>query len=207
MPPDTLLALLAYAFVATITPGPNNAMLLASGIAFGVRRSVPHMAGVALGFGAMVMAVGLGIGALFALAPQLYSVLRIAGTAYLLWLAWQIAKGGSASAAAAGGSDAPRRPMSFLGAAAFQWVNPKGWSMLAGALAAFAPAPARAADIAVIALVFTAVCVPCVLAWAAFGSALGRLLGSGNHARFLSYAMAALLCAAAIPAIVEILRP
>ncbi|MFO1183411.1 MAG: LysE family translocator [Bauldia sp.] len=204
MPVETLLALTAYAFVAAITPGPNNMMLLASGISFGIARTLPHMAGVVLGFGAMVLAVGLGIGAVFSLVPQLAAVLRIAGTLYLLWLAWQIARGSAAGGGSGGEGKAPRRPMSFLGAAAFQWVNPKGWTMLIGAISAFAPAPARPESIAVMALVFAAVCVPAVLAWTAFGTALRALLAGSGAARWLNYAMAAVLCASTIPAVVEI---
>src|SRR6185436_17980675 len=114
-----LLALATFCFVSSITPGPNNMMLLASGANFGFRRTLPHLMGVSIGFGAMVFAVGLGLGGLFTAYPALYDVLRVVGGAYMLWLAYRIA---TASGLGDGGS-VTARPMSFLEAAAFQWVR------------------------------------------------------------------------------------
>src|SRR5262245_35169175 len=125
MPSELLWALLVFVVVTLFTPGPNNAMLMASGLNFGFRRGLPHLWGVALGFAVMVLAVGLGLGALFAAYPAAYTVLKYVGAAYLLYLAWQIA---SASPHEEGG-DPRGRPITFLEAAAFQWLNPKGWVM------------------------------------------------------------------------------
>src|SRR5688572_24053143 len=106
---DLMIAFLGYAIVTSITPGPNNAMLLASGVAFGFSRSIPHIMGINLGFGAMVLAIGLGADALFATTPQLFEAMRVIGTAYLLYLAWLIARSGPMEEKGI----APRVPMTF----------------------------------------------------------------------------------------------
>src|SRR5437773_1349241 len=126
---DLLAALIAFAFVTSITPGPNNLMLLASGVNFGFRRTLPHMLGVGLGFGFMIMVVGLGLSQLFARYPGSYEALRWAGAAYMLWLAWNIANAGPV-----GEGESRGRPMTFLQAAGFQWLNPKGWVMAVSAI-------------------------------------------------------------------------
>ena len=136
---DLLAALLFYAFVASITPGPNNLMLMASGANFGFRRTVPHMLGVALGFVFLALMVGLGLAGLFLAFPASHTVLKAVSVAYLLWLAWKIANAAPARAEAAAG-----RPFAFLQAAAFQWVNPKAWAMALTAVTASAgPEPGK----------------------------------------------------------------
>ena len=127
MTAELLLAFAGFAFVSSVTPGPNNAMLLASGVNYGFRRTVPHIAGISLGCVAMLILVGLGLGRLFAAVPQLYLILRYAGAAYLLWLAWKIATAGPMT-----DQKAASRPMTFWQAAAFQWVNPKAWILGGG---------------------------------------------------------------------------
>ena len=129
---ETFLALLAFAFVSSITPGPNNFMLLTSGANFGFRRTIPHMFGIAVGFGTLLLAVGFGLGALLEQFPTLHLVLKIAGGSYLLFLAWKIA--GSRSLA---NDETVARPISLLQAAAFQWVNPKAWMMALSAMVLF----------------------------------------------------------------------
>jgi threonine/homoserine/homoserine lactone efflux protein len=128
---DLLLAFILFAFVSSITPGPNNTMLLSSGVNFGFNRTIPHMLGISCGFALMVLAVGFGLGAVFKAYPILYTVLRYAGAAYLLYLAYKIATSGPAE----DGDQSNTRPMSYLSAAAFQWVNPKAWVMAIGATA------------------------------------------------------------------------
>lgn len=128
-----LFALIAFAFVTSVTPGPNNVMLMASGANFGLRRTLPHMLGVALGFGAMVALLGLGVDRLIAGSPRLAEAMKWISMAYMLWLAWKIAH---ASGPIRKG-DVTARPMSFLAACAFQWVNPKAWMMGLGALSAY----------------------------------------------------------------------
>jgi len=117
-------ALVAFAFVTVITPGPNNLMLMVSGANFGFRRTVPHMLGIGLGFPAMVALVGIGVMQVFDLWPASYAILRVLSVVYLLYLAWKIANAAPPSAVQAGG-----RPLTFLQSAAFQWVNPKAWTM------------------------------------------------------------------------------
>lgn len=118
---DLLIALAVFCLVTLFTPGPNNLMLMTSGLNFGVRRGVPHLLGVVLGFSAMVLIVGLGPGAIFEAWPVLYLILKYAGAAYLLYLAWQIA----VSMPPSQDHDSARSPISFFQAVAFQWVNPK----------------------------------------------------------------------------------
>lgn len=121
---DQLFALSAFALVSSITPGPNNLMLMASGANFGFRRTVPHMLGIGLGFGLMIVLVGLGLVRVFDAFPVAHLILTILGVCYLLWLAWKIAHAAAPYAARVG-----VRPFTFLQAALFQWVNPKAWQM------------------------------------------------------------------------------
>jgi len=131
---DTFLALLVYAFVTSVTPGPNNFMLLASGVNFGFTRTLPHMCGIGFGFFTLLLGVGFGLGALLTAFPQLHLALKIAGGVYLLYLAWKIASSRSMGKA----GDAKARPMTFVEASLFQWVNPKAWVMAITAMAVYA---------------------------------------------------------------------
>src|SRR5437764_2879855 len=130
---DIFFALLLFCIVSGVTPGPNNMMLMASGVNFGVRRSLPHLAGVVLGYTLMVALVGFGLDAIFRAAPWLLPMMRYAGAAYLLWLAWRIATSGAVKDGATVG-----RPLGAFAAAAFQWINPKGWVMAVSALTTYA---------------------------------------------------------------------
>jgi len=183
MTPDLLAAFVAFAFVSSITPGPNNLMLLASGAHFGFRRSVPHLLGVGLGFMVMVLLVGVGLLGVFDAFPVSYDVLRWASAAYLCCLAWKIARSGSPT----GGSVA--KPMSFVEAALFQWVNPKGWAMALTALSVYAP-DRSAASILLIAGLFALVNLPSVGSWALLGRGLARLLHSRWRLRVFNSVMA-----------------
>ncbi|WP_420749827.1 LysE family translocator [Rhodococcus sp. O3] len=189
-----LLPLLLYAFVTSITPGPNNVMLLASGINYGFVRSIPHMLGISVGFGVMVFAVGLGLGQVFTTFPHTYTVLRVVGAAYLLWLAWRIATTAGTQTEAT-----TRRPMSFLAAAAFQWVNPKAWVMAIGAITNYTPAGAGAGVIVLLAVLYAAVNGPSVAVWAAFGTTLSAWLTRPRYLRMFNIVMAALLAFSLYP--------
>ncbi len=193
---DLLAAFTLFAFVSSITPGPNNTLLLASGVNFGFRRSIPHALGVSIGFMLMVLAVGLGLGAVFKAVPVAYTVLRYAGAAYLLYLAYRIATSGPMSA---DGSAGERRPMSFLAAAAFQWVNPKAWVMAIGAITTYTPADGYIANVFVVALVFAIVNLPSVCLWVGCGSALRRVLQERRWLMLFNGLMAALLVASLYP--------
>ena len=190
---DLLPALMAFAFVTSVTPGPNNLMLMASGANFGLRRTAPHALGVALGFVAMAAATGLGLGAALQAAPRAEVVLKAAAALYMLWLAWRIAHAAAPQARAAGG-----RPLTFLQAAAFQWVNPKAWAMALGAMSLYA-ADGAVASVLVVATVFGAVNLPSVGVWAALGTQLRRLLTNPRRLRAFNWTMAALLIASLYP--------
>jgi threonine/homoserine/homoserine lactone efflux protein len=191
---DLLLAFAAYAFVTSITPGPNNTMLLASGVNFGFWPSLPHMLGINLGFTLMVLTVGFGAGGLFTAVPVLHDVLRAVGAAYLLYLAWMIARSGPMS-----GGRSTGEPLSFLQAAAFQWVNPKAWIMAIGAISAYTPEQGFFGNILVVALVYMIVNGPCIAAWTGFGVALRRFLTEPAYVRVFNVAMALLLLTSLYP--------
>lgn len=167
-----LLPLALYAFVSSITPGPNNIMLTSSGIRFGFVRTIPHMLGVTVGFGIMLALCAAGVGALMLALPSMHLLLKVVASAYLLWLAWQLRTMSFASRDAGAG-----KPMSFLAAAAFQAVNPKAWVMAITGVSAFLPHAASAAlDVAILCLVFCAVNLPCIGIWTGTGAVLHRYL-------------------------------
>ncbi len=189
---DLLLGLAAFAFASSVTPGPNNMMLMASGANFGFRRTLPHMLGVALGFVAMAVLVGLGLMQVFARWPILHDILMVVSVAYLLWLAWRIAN------AAPKAAEAGARPITFLEAAAFQWVNPKAWTMALTAITVYAPDRSLAA-LAAVALIFGAINLPSVGSWAALGVLTRRALTTPARLRLFNRAMALLLVASLWP--------
>jgi threonine/homoserine/homoserine lactone efflux protein len=196
--PDLLAALVAFAFVTSVTPGPNNMMLLASGVNHGFRRTIPHMLGISIGFGGMIIAVGMGIGQIFTRYPQTYLALKIVSIIYLLWLAWKIATTGPLANDGVAGTG---QPMSFLGACAFQWVNPKAWTMALGAISAYTVAADYAKSLIIVGLVFTLVNLPTVSLWTLFGSVLRRWLTEPRKVRIFNIAMALLLIASMVPII------
>jgi threonine/homoserine/homoserine lactone efflux protein len=198
VPADNLLwALLVFVVVTLITPGPNNAMLMTTGLNFGFRRGQPHLWGVALGFGVMVLAVGLGLGALFAAYPAVYTVLKFLGAAYLLYLAWEIATAGPIE----DGGETSGRPIGFLEAAAFQWLNPKGWVMAVGAVSAYAGVAAFPVNVIVMAALFGSLGIFSSATWLGFGTALKRLLTNPRAVRAVNITMALLLVASLWPII------
>ncbi|MBV8970893.1 MAG: LysE family translocator [Sphingomonadaceae bacterium] len=195
MTTSLLLALAAFALVSSITPGPNNLMLLASGINFGFRRTLPHMAGVALGFTVMVAIVGAATASVTALVPGLLGIVKWVSVAYLLYLAWKIATAPLPDAQGRGRA----RPMTFLAAAAFQWVNPKAWTMALTAATAYLPAHDRSAAVVAMALVFGAVNLPSVGLWAVLGTSLRRFLADPVRLRWFNVAAALTLVATLYP--------
>jgi len=198
MTQDLLLALVAFAFVTSITPGPNNLMLMASGANYGLARTVPHMLGAGLGFVAMTVLVGLGLMQAFEAFPILYDALRAIGAVYMLQLAWRIAN----AAPPEGGAAANGRPMSFLAACAFQWVNAKAWAMAVTAIALYAPERSLAA-LVIVAAVFGAVNLPAVGIWAVLGVQMRRLLTQPARLRAFNWTMAALLVASLWPMLAQ----
>jgi threonine/homoserine/homoserine lactone efflux protein len=187
---DALPALLAFAFAASVTPGPNVIMVAASSANHGVRATLPHMLGITFGFPAMVVLVGLGLAGPFAMSPALHLVLKWIGSAWLLWLAWKIARAGSPGQ----GNDRP--PLGFLGAAAFQWVNPKAWMLALAAIPAFStPGGNVLAETLIIAGAFLAVSLPALAVWAGVGRGAAYLLDSPARLRGFNVTMALLLVA------------
>ena len=201
MTPQLFASASLFCFVSSITPGPNNMMLMSSGLTFGWRRTLPHMLGVALGFVVMVFGVGLGLGALFQAVPQLYTALKIVSIAYLLWLAWKIANSGPVKE----GAGTSGTPMTFLQAAAFQWVNPKAWVMAVTAISAYAPREAFFANIVLVSLLFGAINLPCISVWVMFGNLLRRFLRDPATVRWINIGMALALVASLWPLVAEFL--
>ena len=199
--PDLFWALLLFVVVTLFTPGPNNAMLMTTGLNFGFRRGQPHLWGVALGFAVMVLAVGLGLGAVFQAYPVAYTVLKYAGAAYLLYLAWQIATAGEIKEGKAGG-----RPIGFMEAAAFQWLNPKGWVMAVGAVSTYAGVAAFPFNMLLMAGLFGSLGILSSATWLGFGTALKRLLTSPAAVRAVNIAMALLLVASLWPILADAWR-
>jgi threonine/homoserine/homoserine lactone efflux protein len=195
MSADALLALLVYAFVSSVTPGPNNFMLLASGVNFGFARTIPHLIGISVGFVVLLLAVGLGLGALLAAFPASHLALKLAGGAYLIYLAWRIAMSRSLD----NGREATARPMTFLQAASFQWVNPKAWVMAMTAMAVYANPEAPFLSVALIAVVFVLIGLPSVSTWAGFGVALRGFLSDPTRLKWFNVAMGMLLAATLWP--------
>ena len=201
MSPDLLLAFAAFAFVTSVTPGPNNMMLLASGVNFGFRRTIPHMLGVAIGFIVMVVLIGLGIGQVLEANPTIFSVLKFAGLVYMLWLAWKIANSGPIGE---GGASSSGTPMSFLQAALFQWVNPKAWAMALTATAAYTVLGTYVPSLMAMAIIFGIVNFPSVGIWTLFGVGLRQMLQDPVKVRVFNIVMALLLVASMLPALLDV---
>lgn len=195
MPLDTFLALIVFAFVTSVTPGPNNFMLLASGVNFGFRRTIPHMSGIAAGFCSLLLGVGMGLGALLTAFPQLHLALKILGGAYMLYLAWRIATSRSLGK----GGEAGTQPMTLMEAAAFQWVNPKAWVMAVTAMAVYTNAERPWLSMFLVAFAFTLTNFPSVSVWAGFGQALRGFLSDPERLKWFNIAMGLLLAATLVP--------
>jgi threonine/homoserine/homoserine lactone efflux protein len=190
---EVLGPLVTFAVATSITPGPNNIMLTASGANFGFRRTLPHLLGVAIGFTFMVLAIGLGLSEIFERLPVIHQVLRYGGAAYLLYLAYRIA---TAAPTTPNAAQPVGRPLTFLQAALFQWVNPKGWMMAVGAISTYTTVGGDLMlESVMIALIFGAIGLPSAALWAALGVAIGRLLQARWALRAFNIAMALLLVA------------
>jgi threonine/homoserine/homoserine lactone efflux protein len=202
MSPDTLLAAGLFAVVSSVTPGPNNTMLMASGVNFGFRRSLRHLWGVNLGFTFMLLCVGLGLHSVLDRFPQFYDVLRYAGSAYMLWIAWQLARTRPAAPAETGDTgQAPTaaQPLGFFAAAAFQWINPKAWVMAVTCMSTYLSATAGWAQVALLAGLFMLLGAPCSAFWVGFGQAMRGLLQDPLRLRIFNITMALALVASLYP--------
>jgi threonine/homoserine/homoserine lactone efflux protein len=190
---ETLPALALFAFVTSVTPGPNNLMLMASGANFGFRRTVPHMLGVSLGFVLMAFLVGVGLAGLFQTYPLAVTALEVVSVVYMLWLAWKIANAAAPRERQAGGT-----PMTFLQAAAFQWVNPKAWAMALTAVTVHAPDRSLWA-VALVAVIFGAINLPSVSLWTLIGQQMRRVLTNTRRLMIFNWTMAGLLVLSLAP--------
>ncbi|MCB1465356.1 MAG: LysE family translocator [Nitratireductor sp.] len=194
MPLETFWALLVFAFVASMTPGPNNLMLLASGVNFGFRRTVPHMLGIATGFTTLLLAVGFGLGALLHALPALGLALKVAGGAFLLYLAWQIAFSRSM-----GNVERASHPISFAQAWSFQWVNPKAWVMSLTAMAVYGNAEQPVLSVLVVTSGFTLLCFVSVFSWTGFGQLLRGFLADPARLKWFNIVMGLALALTLVP--------
>ena len=199
MSQSLLIAFVVFATVMFFTPGPNNVMLLSSGLTYGFRRTVPHIAGITIGFAFMIGAVGFGLGAVFIAYPVLQTILKYAGVAYLIYLAAAIAMSDPVTP----GQDNQRGPMTFWGAALFQWVNVKGWVMVIGTITAYAGIASFPWNIAIQTALSLLLGVVACSTWAVFGSALRPLLTSRRTVRAFNIVMAVLLLASLYPVFMD----
>ncbi|MGH1576599.1 LysE family translocator [Planktotalea sp.] len=192
---DLIAALVLFAFVSSITPGPNNMMLMASGANFGFKRTIPHMFGVGIGFSVMIFLVGAGLVQVFDAYPILHTVLKVVSVFYLLWLAWKIAH----AAPPKGKSDSEATPLTFLQAALFQWVNPKAWTMALTAISVYTPDQSLI-SVLYVSFAFGLVNFPSVSVWTVLGQQMARFLTSAARLRAFNWTMAVLLVASLYPA-------
>jgi threonine/homoserine/homoserine lactone efflux protein len=198
---DTFIAVLVFSIVMGFTPGPNNVMLASSGATHGIRRTWPHLLGVALGFPAMILVIGLGLASILLASTRLQLGMKVVSSLYLLWLAFQIARSSSVSGGAAGA-----KPLTFFQAAAFQWINPKAWLIAVGAISAYTAGVGAHLylQVAIIAAMSVAVSFSSSLTWAACGAAIGRWLRAPAALRLFNLLMALLLLISVVPIMGEI---
>jgi threonine/homoserine/homoserine lactone efflux protein len=199
MSQQLLYAFIVFAAVMYFTPGPNNVMLLSSGLTYGFRRTLPHITGIVIGMAFMIAAVGVGLGTIFVTYPMLQTILKYAGAAYLVYLAAMIAMSGPAKSDQTSG----RGPMTFWGAAVFQWINVKGWVMVIGTITAYAAVAAFPWNIVIQTVIVLLVGIPATVAWALFGSALRPVLTSPFAVRAFNVVMALLLLASLYPVFMD----
>lgn len=194
MPAD-LIAFVLFAIAMSVTPGPNNIMVATGSASNGIRATMPHMLGISLGFGAMVLIVGLGLAGPLAAAPAVHAALRIVGGAWMIWIAWNMVA--AQPTAAAAGRVAP---MGFGAAALFQWVNPKAWVISVVATATYTtPGHGLVPQVLLLAAVFIALSMPCLLLWSLLGAGAGRVLHSPGQMRAFNAVMAGLLVLSIVP--------
>ncbi len=195
MPSEMVFALIGFAVAGSITPGPNNLLVLTSGLNYGVGRTIPLIAGISFGFAFMLVAIGFGLGSLIRSAPQFHTAIQVIGLAYMLWLAWKVGTS-SPPPETQDGAGLPE-PLSAFAGATFQWVNPKAWA-IALSTAAFSVAEAAAESLAWISGVFVVVAFLSLSAWAAFGSLMCRLVDNPSKMRAFNLVMALLLVASTV---------
>lgn len=191
---EILSALIIFAFVSSITPGPNNLMLMSSGANFGFKQTVPHLLGVGIGFTLMIVLVGIGLMTVFARFPASYQILKLLSIVYLLYLALKIASANTATKQ----EISDTKPLTFIQAALFQWVNPKAWTMALTAISVYAPTKSLVA-VLWIAIVFGLINLPCISSWIVLGQKIQAVLTNPRRMRVFNISMALLLIASLYP--------
>ena len=200
---ELIIAFIVYAGASGITPGPNNMMVLASGLNYGIRKTIPHIAGIVLGFGLMVFLTGMGLLSILDLAPFLYDVLHVSSVSCLLYLAWKIATATPMDSS----KTSHKKPMTFLQAVAFQWVNPKAFVMAMAAITTYVPETQGAAffmNVTIVSVLYALVILPCMGTWAVFGKAFRQFLSKPLYFRIFNVTMAILLVLSLYPLLSEI---
>ncbi|MFK7865307.1 MAG: LysE family translocator [Pseudohongiellaceae bacterium] len=193
-------AIILFAIATCITPGPNNTMILTSGLNYGIRKSLPHYFGIVLGFSAMVLGVGLGLASLFNQNPSLHIFLKLTGAIYLSYLAYKIATAPVDEKLKSGS-----KPFTFIQAAAFQWVNPKAWVLAIGATATYTVAnDSYGLQVLIISIIFLIFGSPCIMLWLWFGSELKRFLQKPGSVRIFNVTMALLLMGSLLPVFMDL---
>jgi threonine/homoserine/homoserine lactone efflux protein len=192
---DLFIALFIFGGIAAFTPGPNNTLLMASGINFGFRRTLPLIFGVCIGFPLMIGCIGLGLGRIFETYPLIYKIMKYGGAAYMLWLAWKIAN----SKPAGEGNSAVGQPMTFLQAAGFQWINPKAWVMAVTALSAYTVASDYRFGVAAVVGTFVLMGLTSATTWALFGVGLKHILNDARYFRLINVTLALALVVSLVP--------
>ncbi|MEM6449610.1 MAG: LysE family translocator [Cyanobacteria bacterium P01_D01_bin.105] len=205
---ETLAALCLFSVITSITPGPNNIMLLASGVNFGFRRTLPHTLGISTGLCTLLLSVGLGLGTLLSAFPPLHTVLKVLGSAYMLYLAFQVASSHQLTSVATPAGQATThsqpqettlsRPMTFFQAVLFQWVNPKAWVMAVSSMALYTSASRPYASVLTVAAIFSLLNWPSCSTWAVFGQSLRGFLASRTRLKWFNIAMGLLLAASVV---------
>ena len=193
---DTLFALSLFSVISSITPGPNNIMVLSSGVNFGLKRSMPHILGISLGFFVLCMACGMGLGSLLLQFPGIHMALKVIAAIYLLYLAYKIASSRTLSQATESS-----QPLTLLQATMFQWVNPKGWMMAITAMIMYTVPEQPFYSTLWVSLVFGILCFPCILVWCLFGTLLRQFLSAPTRLKYFNICMGLLLITCIYPMI------
>lgn len=199
---EVITALFIFTLVSTCTPGPNNIMLLASGMNYGVIRTLPHMLGIGLGFPFMVFLVGIGLSQIFEAIPYSYQVMKIISVLYLLYLAWKVA-----TATKSNGAEGKEggRPLTFLQAASFQWVNPKAWSIAISIISVYTPPNPPFYSVLIVTAVAALSSIPSTSIWTILGHKLRVLINNEKYLRVFNIACALLLVGSLYPVVAEFL--
>ncbi|MBT3805931.1 MAG: LysE family translocator [Desulfobacula sp.] len=195
-----ILSITSFGLASTMTPGPNNIMLLSSGLTFGYKRTIPHALGVNFGFPVMVLCVGLGIGKLFEVFPFIYTALKVVGIGYLLWMAWHIAN----TKGSLDTNNTKDKPFTFLQAALFQWINPKAWVMAVTSTAAFITDHQIAyIQVMIISCIYFFCAILSTNSWAVGGVMLRRFIQKKRFVQIFNITMAILIVGSILPFIFE----